>query len=194
MASVGPFTQVDYPDSDGKPMGETDEHRDAMSVTSRSSRSTTGTSKFTFPGTCWSITRRETRTNTSCSMRSWSRASPPIAAGRTRSGLRARDRTWCLRRPRARRGARTRRRSPSFMAAGREGVLLIRPGSGISGPPSPGLSPSRSQLCAAETRPRRRSDESGTGTAAAVGRGGSAILSLGYRRTAPDPGRSPTGR
>ncbi len=30
MASVGPFTQVHYPESDGKPMGETDEHRDAM--------------------------------------------------------------------------------------------------------------------------------------------------------------------
>ena len=30
MASVIPFTQVYYPESDGKPMGETDEHRDAM--------------------------------------------------------------------------------------------------------------------------------------------------------------------
>jgi Uma2 family endonuclease len=30
MASVGPFNQVHYPESDGKPMGETDEHRDAM--------------------------------------------------------------------------------------------------------------------------------------------------------------------
>ncbi len=30
MASAGPFTQVHYPESDGKPMGETDEHRDAM--------------------------------------------------------------------------------------------------------------------------------------------------------------------
>ena len=30
MASVIPFTQVNYPESDGKPMGETDEHRDEM--------------------------------------------------------------------------------------------------------------------------------------------------------------------
>ena len=30
MASVMPFTQVYYPESDGKPMGETDEHRDQM--------------------------------------------------------------------------------------------------------------------------------------------------------------------
>jgi Uma2 family endonuclease len=30
MASVNPFIQVHYPESDGKPLGETDEHRDAM--------------------------------------------------------------------------------------------------------------------------------------------------------------------
>jgi hypothetical protein len=30
MCSVIHFRQVHYPESDGKPMGETDEHRDAM--------------------------------------------------------------------------------------------------------------------------------------------------------------------
>ena len=30
MASVLPFSQVSYPESDGKPMGETDDHRDEM--------------------------------------------------------------------------------------------------------------------------------------------------------------------
>ena len=30
MASVLPISAVYYPESDGKPMGETDEHRDAM--------------------------------------------------------------------------------------------------------------------------------------------------------------------
>ena len=30
MASVIPFTEVNYPESDGKPLGETDEHRDEM--------------------------------------------------------------------------------------------------------------------------------------------------------------------
>ena len=30
VAFVGPFTQAHYPESDGKPLGETDEHRDAM--------------------------------------------------------------------------------------------------------------------------------------------------------------------
>ena len=30
MRSVLPFTQIHYPESDGKPMGETDDHRDQM--------------------------------------------------------------------------------------------------------------------------------------------------------------------
>jgi len=90
MASVGPFTQVHYPESDGKPLGESDKRRDAMV--------------------------RHIQI-----LQEYYRDQRAYVSG------------------------------DLLCAAGREGVLLVRSGPGVSGPPSPGLSPSRSHVYAAET-------------------------------------------
>ena len=195
MASVGPFAQVHYPESDGKPMGETDEHRDAMvrhiQILQEYYREQQvyvsgdllvyyeegDPSKYVVPN---AFVIKGVSPNRRRTYKIWLEGKgPDVVIETTSCKTRRKDTTT---------------KPELYARLGVKEVLLVRSGSGISGSPSSGLSHSRSSVCAAETRPRRRSDESGTGTAAATGRGGSAILSLGYRRTAPDPGRSPTGR
>ena len=115
MASVGPFTQFHYPESDGKPMGETDEHRDAMV------RHIQILQEY----------YRDQRVYVSGDLLVYYEEGDPskyvvpdafvvkgVAPNRRRTykiWLEGRGRTWCSRRLRARRGARTRRRSPSSM-------------------------------------------------------------------------------